>query len=426
MEENARPLRVVLVNHSDTLGGASIVTSRLLEALRDRGVDARLIVYTQTQRDVSYITKLSTRYRRALKFVAERAVIYMRNGFNRDNLFKVSIANTGTWLHRHPWIKEADIIVLNWINQGMLSLNGLKRLGRLNKPIVWTLHDMWCLTGICHHALECENYKQECGQCQFLTGRSSTDLSHSIWKKKQRVYDRVPIHWVPVSNWLADCCRQSSLLRNRPTTVIPNVFPTESFFTDSWVERSTLGLPREGRLILFGAARIDNPIKGINYAIDALNYLFDNDPELSSNTTVVFFGAIRHRALLDRLRFPHVHLGRVSDPMRLRRLYASADVVLSTSLYETLPGTLIEGLAAGCLPVTFDRGGQRDIVDHLKNGYIARYKDIEDVAAGIVWALNQNVDREALHRDIDRRFGPDTVATRYIDLFNQLVKEHRR
>ena len=116
-------------------------------------------------------------------------------------------------------------------------------------------------------------------------------------------------------------------------------------------------------------------------------------------------------------------MGRVDDPKLVRQLYASSDVVLSTSLYETLPGTLIEGQAAGCLPVTFGRGGQGDIVTHRVDGYIAEYPDPKDIARGILWALNAKVDRQALHDSVGRRFGAESVAKRYIDLYTRLLEK---
>ena len=51
-------------------------------------------------------------------------------------------------------LKEADIINLHWINGGFLSLKSLEKLSELNKPVVWTLHDMWAFTGGCHYNSE--------------------------------------------------------------------------------------------------------------------------------------------------------------------------------------------------------------------------------------------------------------------------------
>lgn len=421
-ETNAgnRPLKVCLISHSDTIGGASMVTYRLMHALRQEGVDARMIVYAKTT-DSPEVVCLGSRNMRGIKFMLERGRIALSNGFSRENLFKVSIANVGQRVADHPWVREADVICLAWINQGLLSINGIRALGRLGKPIVWTMHDMWCLTGICHHAFECGNYRQQCGNCRFLGVGGAHDLSNSVWRKKKKLYDEVPVTFVAVSNWLAGCARASSLLGDSDVRVIPNAFPVNTFSTKAKKPSAMLPFSSDEQLIVMGAARLDDPIKGFSYAIDALNILFDNRPDIARSARAVFFGNLRDRSLLDRLRFPYVYLQRINDTGVLSDLYASAKVVLSTSLYETLPGTLIEGQAAGCLPVTFGHGGQADIVTHLKDGYIAEYLDAESVAKGIIWALNRRVDREALHESVRERFAASKIARRYIDLFNELL-----
>lgn len=421
VKQTGKPIKVILICHSDKLGGASIVTMRLMQALRNEGVDARMLVYTKMSDDEN-VALMSTRGMRGFKFMVERARIALSNGFSRKNLFKVSIANTGMHVDKHPWVKEADIIALNWINQGLLSLKGLERLGRLGKPIVWTMHDMWSLTGICHHAFECEGFKKECGKCMFLRSKKANDLSHSVWKRKHRLYSEVPITFIAVSNWLAERARSSSLLRDTDVRTIPNAFPVKSFHTEPEGSISTMRFNPSQNIIVMGAARLDDPIKGLSYAIEALNYLFDNRPDISRNAIAVFFGDIRDREHFDNLRFPHIYLGRISDSKLLRNIYASSKVVLSTSLYETLPGTLIEGQAAGCLPVTFGRGGQRDIVTHLQDGYIAEYKNARSVADGIVWALGSKADRRKLHDSVAERFAASTVARKYIKLFEELIQ----
>lgn len=413
-------MKVVFISHSDLLGGASVVTYRLMHALREQGVDARMVVYTKVSND-PFVENLSTRYIRGLKFMSERARIMLSNGLSRTDLFKVSIANVGLPLHHHPWVKEADVIALGWINQGLLSIRGIKRLGKLGKPIVWTMHDMWCMTGICHHAFECDHYREKCGDCRFLGVGGKNDLSHKVWCKKCKLYHQVPITFVAVSNWLAGKAHKSSLLRGHDVRVIPNAFPINSFYTEPKGLIKAIPIPADKDLILMGAARLDDPIKGIKYAIESLNWLFDNRPDIARRSNAVFFGEIRERSIFDNLRFPHTFIGRISDPLILRDLYASGRVVISSSLYETLPGTLVEGQASGCLPVTFGHGGQGDIVTHLKDGYIADYKDIRNFAEGIAWALEQSVDRGELHESVRRRFASEAVAESYINLFTELL-----
>lgn len=422
---NLKGKKVVLINHADTLGGASVVTFRLLKALRREGVDARMVVYTKTSKEPS-ISIISSRFARGMAFCMERLKILPKIGFNYDNLYKVSTGDFGINVHNHPWVREADIVCLNWINQGLMSLNGINKLQSMGKKIVWTLHDMWTMTGICHHAYECDHYTEKCGNCRFLTGGGSPeDLSHEYWNKKRLTYAKTPITFVTVSHWLEGCARRSSLLREQRIVTIPNAFPTDQFYCHPARYLDNIVATVKPNVIIFGAARLDDPIKGLDYAIDALNYIFDNHPEVANTSAVYFFGQIKNPEALGRLRFSHRHFGIINDFKIIRYLCSVAKVVLSTSLYETLPGTLIEGQAGGAIPVTFGMGGQKDIVEHLKTGYIARYKDSRDIAEGIMWAFKANIPRERLHESVEQRFSSHAVARRYIELFSELIDESK-
>lgn len=368
-EAARRPLKVTIISHSDKLGGAAVVTYRLMRALRNLGIEARMVVFTRHSFDPN-VARLSSRFLRTMRFLWERIRIYLSNGLDRESLFQVSIANTGCSVASHPWVREADVLLLGWTNQGLLSMKGLRKLGRLGKPIVQVMHDMWCITGICHHSRGCMRFEQECGCCPFLRSSNPHDLSNRIWHRKQSIYDGMNITFVAVSSWLEEQSRRSSLLRDHNVVTIPNAFPAESFYTRPKALRRRLPIDYTRKLIVMGAARLDDPIKDLPTAIAALNYIFDNHPKVANESMIVFFGALKNPSAFDDLRFPYIHIGSISDEAVLRELYASAAVVLSTSLYETLPGTLIEGQAAGCVPVTTGQGGQRDIVDHLVNGYI--------------------------------------------------------
>ncbi len=415
-------MKVTLINTSDTLGGAAIVTTRLMDALRNEGIDARMIVHVKNS-DNPYITGISEK-KNTYSFLAERAKIYYRNGFNREDLFKVSTASDGYPLHKHEWVKDADIIVLNWINQGLLSLKGIKKICQMGKPVIWTMHDMWCTTGICHHAHECMGYQSWCGFCPYKkNGKHENDLSRKVWEKKKKLYDNTSIHFVPVSSWLADKCQESMLMRGKSISVIHNALPVESFYTMPKNLNGIFGIDIGRSTVTMGAARLDDPIKGIEYAIEGLNKFAEKYPRWAKNTTALFFGNIRNPEIFKQLKIDYRHLGMITNTDDIRELYASSCVVLSTSLYETLPGTLIEGMAAGCIPVSFGQGGQCDIIDHKYNGYIADYKSAESIADGIMWAFTAEIERSELHEIAKERFSSQSIAQQYIALFNQLLSK---
>lgn len=423
-------MKIVIINKSDSTGGAAVVSSRLLHALRGLGVDARMLV-CEKRHSSPWVEPAASPSRIKRSFLAERLKIFLANGLNRDNLFKVDTASDGLPLHRNRFVREADVICLNWVNQGMLSLRGLRELLRLGKPIVWTMHDMWNFTGICHHAGNCTRWRQTCGLCPFLgTAKSPDDISLSVWNNKKIVYGEAMrlaaasgtrLHFVAVSNWLAGLARSSSLLAGMPLSVIPNAFPVPEH-----PARTHRG---DGKFrVLMGAARLDDPVKGLPILVEATRVLHERYPEDASHLELVTFGNVKDPSALDGIAVTHRHLGVISGEQNIRDTYLEGDAVVSTSLYETLPGTLVEGQVYGCVPVSFGRGGQADIIDHLHTGYIAEWSDdlrtaAARIADGIIWAMRQPADeiRERMYASARSRFDAPVVAARYMSLFESLL-----
>ena len=141
-------MRVLIINTSERIGGAAIAAHRLMEALKNNGIKAKMLVRDK-QTDQISVVQLKKSWWKVWQFIWEPIVIWKANRFKKHNLFAVDIANTGTNISALPEFNQADVIHLHWINQGMLSLTDIRRIIESGKPIVWTMHDMWPFTGIC-------------------------------------------------------------------------------------------------------------------------------------------------------------------------------------------------------------------------------------------------------------------------------------
>ena len=410
-------MKVVIINHSDMQGGAAIVSLRLAHALQEKGVDARMLVIDRQSGD-ALVGVMGSSLRNKWNFLAERLGVFLRNGMRRDTLFKIDTGSHGINIASHPWVKDADVVCLNWVNQGTMSLKGIKQLHDSGKPIVWTMHDMWNCTGVCHYSFECERYKERCHSCPLLKTKGN-DLSTTIQEKKRKLYEQARIHFVAVSHWLAECCKQSTSMADCDLSVIYNAFPINDF-DYTRLENGIEGIPADKKIIVMGARRLDVEVKGFKELIETTQYIAQNKPELAEKIHLVLYGDLHDKSLLNKIEVPCTYLGTIASTQQLSRLYQHSDIVLSTALYENLPGTLIEGQASGCLPVTFGMGGQADIVDHMKTGYIAQYKDPASVAEGIEWAINADVSRQFLHDEVERKFAASKIAGQYIELFKRL------
>lgn len=181
------------------MGGAAIATKRLMQALRSDGLDATMLVRDKTSAD-PHVVALPGRFQQRFNFFAERAGVWAANGFRRRNLFVVDTAAFGTNILRQTLVQEADVVHLNWINQGMMSLTSVAQLLKAGKKVVWTLHDMWPLTGICHHAEDCRGWLASCGNCPKLLRPAAQDLSRQTFEKKMLTYGAARLKIVACSN----------------------------------------------------------------------------------------------------------------------------------------------------------------------------------------------------------------------------------
>ena len=400
---------------------------RLVEALKNNGIKAKMLV-REKQTDRLSVIELKKNWWRMWQFIWERILIWKENQFKKHNLFAVDIANTGTDITAIPEFQAADIIHLHWINQGMLSLNDIQKILQSGKPVVWTMHDMWPCTGICHHARECDKYHQECHHCPYIyKGGGKKDLSNQVFKKKKEIYQLAPVTFVTCSRWLKERASQSALLNGHTIVDIPNPINTGLFKPqNALVARSRMGLPTDKKLILFGSVNVTDKRKGIDYFIESCKLLAEMHPELKEELGVVVYGK-NSEQLKPLIPFQVFPLDFISNEKDLVNIYNAVDLYVTPSLEENLPTTIMEAMACGVPCVGFDVGGIPEMIDHLHNGYVAEYKSAEDLANGVIWTLNESeyrtLSEEACRKAVSN-YSESTIAKKYIDIYNKITGNH--
>ena len=204
-------MRVLIVNTSEKTGGAAVAANRLMDALNNNGVKAKMLVRDKETEDITVVS-LPRSLRLQWNFLWERWCVSWHLHFSRQRLWEVDMATSGTDITRLREFQEADVIHLSWINQGMLSLKNIRKIIRSGKPVVWTMHDLWPATGICHYARGCNRYASACGNCPLLPNKGSkNDLSAKIFRRKKELYHRGAISFVTCSRWLERQAKGSGL-----------------------------------------------------------------------------------------------------------------------------------------------------------------------------------------------------------------------
>jgi len=419
-------MKVLLLNTSERTGGAAIAANRLMKALINTGIEAKTLVLNKQTDDKNVIAIQSSFLKKQFakwNFLWERWIIFVHNRFSRKNLFKVSIANTGFDVSEHPLVKAADIIHIHWINQGFLSLKSIKSLIQLGKPIVWTMHDLWISTGICHYPGKCEKYKTLCCNCPMLLENKIHDLAFKIFSKKSKL-NLNQIQYVGCSRWIADEIKKSNLLKSANILSIPNPIDTNIFYPkDKTAVRKKLQLPVDKRLLLFSAAKISDTRKGGIYFIEACELICRKYPELAQTVEIVLLGK-GDKLFSNEAKITTHTLHYISDDSNLTDVYSAVDIFVIPSLEDNLPNTIMESMACGTPCVGFNTGGIPEMVDHKTNGYITENKSAEDLAQGILWTLFEaNYERlsQNTRQKVVNCYSENVVAKQYIELYKTVI-----
>ncbi|MES2265478.1 MAG: glycosyltransferase family 4 protein [Bacteroidota bacterium] len=419
-------MKVALINTSDSGGGAAEACMRLLKALQLQQVDVTMVVQHKKRAEDAVYTierNIFGKLRSKLNFLLERIPFMLLQERDKQVRFAFSPANAGTDISQSKVIKEADIIHLHWTNSGFLSIKDVKKLIALNKPIVWTLHDMWAFTGGCHYAGPCNHFKNQCGNCYFLREPEDNDLSHEGWlRKKDALSIAKNLSIVTCSHWLGEVAMKSTLLKGFIIQAIPNPIDIELFsHQDKALARSKWGANPSAKIILFGAANINDRRKGISFLVDALHIL--KTQYATQEVEVVIFGKNKHFDTTT-LPFPVKQLNTITSPSDLAEIYSMADVFVSPAIEDNLPNMIMEAMSCSTPVVAFNTGGIPDLIDHQVNGYMAEFKSSIDLAAGLTDVLNPNNHDKyaaAARYKVKRMFNNEKVAGQYIDLYKCIL-----
>lgn len=415
-------MKVLIVNTSERTGGAAVAARRLMEALKNNGVKAKMLVRDKTTENINVVQQPNA-FLRKWNFLRERLSIFLRNGFNREHLFDVSIANTGQDITSLPEFDEAKVIHIHWTNQGMLSVKDIEKILKSGKRVVWTMHDMWAFTGICHYTGSCDKYKTECGQCPQIFSNRDKDLSTKIFRKKKKAYEYSRITFVGCSNWIADKAKQSQIVYNHRVVHIPNAINVNTFCMKSkYDSRIKLGLPVDKKLILFASMKVTDKRKGANHIVEACEIIRRKYSDKVEDIALVVFGK-QSEELKAQIHLPVYSLPFISNEKEIADIYCSADVFVIPSLQENLPNMVMESMSCGTPCVGFNVGGIPEMIDHLRNGYVAEYMSSQDIAEGIIWTMYNDDYEEisALARSkVLSTYSESIVARQYIDIYNSV------
>lgn len=412
-------MKIVHIVAGELDGGAAKGAYNIHKALRKKDIDSFILT---TGRNIykdpyvisvgdSRLSKISNYLRSQLDLLRIRRYKKSLNTIKSSGIppFAVNIL-------KYKQVQDADIINLHWINGGMVNINSLKKV---NKPIVWTVRDMWPLTGICHYALGCERYKIGCGQCFQLCSNKKKDLSYKIIHLKRKISKNIVT--VSVSRWIYEQVSESYPFKNGKNVYIQNCIDTSEFEKiNKETAKNILNLPLDKKIILLGAQNVNDSYKGGKYIKELIEKLD------SQKYFLLLLGRLNTelKELIEKYNFQYKILGFISDILSLRIIYSAADVFVMLSIQDALPKMPVEAMCCGTPVVSFDTSGLKDIVDHKQNGYRAKAFEVNDILNGIQWVSENELYEGLCSNAVEKAttfFNANIVADKYIELYKEIL-----
>lgn len=358
-------MRYVVVSDHELYGGASIATARLVTGLVARGHE---VIWVASEPDggihawrtVVPVTRTTTR---VVKGLLARSPDTVRQPLQA----RLHAQLVGRPLRRVLAALAPDVVNFHNVHEAGWQLAVLDAVPRGTRTL-WTMHDMWSMTGRCAYAYDCR---------RFLTGCDATcptpDEHPALrprfiapaWTERVAVLGRHPdVVAVAPSTWLAREAK-AGMWGAHDVACIPNGVPTDDYVPVARdVARQALGIGCDERVIAVVADNITDRRKGWAILAGALDELRDTP------VRALLVGDNGARAPVPA---PHVAqaFGWVGDPQLQSLVLSAANCLVHPAPVDNLPNVVMEALACGVPVVAFPIGGLPDMVRPGVTGWLA-------------------------------------------------------
>lgn len=402
-------MKILHINTFNQQGGAETIAYSLFKSNRNNTLlvgkksknEPNIIEFKKDFQDkfFTFLTKLKWRFRADDSF---KKILFIEEEFN----------HTYRKLKNLIEYQEADIIHLHNIHGGYFDLSALENIAQ-EKKIVWTLHDMWCMTGGEAHIFENGNYKKGIGKTPYLQvpplKNPLIDRRQHFLELKKQIYSKIApsITFVPVSNWLDKCLHESFVWdKSIPSEVIHNGIDNRIFYKNS-VKNQDL-IPK---ILLFNS---NNIFKGENIFQEVLEKI-EHPFELYVVGNPI---AISNKKLTQLHHFEPI-----SDRIKLATLYNSIDVLLFPSKADNFPLVPIEAMACGVCVLASDVGGIPEIIKHQQTGFL--FKNKSELTILLNNILNNpnliSTIGEAGSKFVSSNLSLENMVCKYQNLYNKIL-----
>ncbi len=365
-------MNILIINTTYQGGGAEKVTRQLFHGFDDTDINMHLLVGRGEPEDNDY----EVIYDEKIPYFFSRVYGKLAPFRKYDRFATKKILET---IDKY----NIDIVHLQNIHGNYMGIQDVKEISKRCR-VIWTLHDMWAITGHCAHAFECTKWMEgDCSKCPKpdIYPPISSDSANDMLTAKKDSFLGNNIVFVSPSEWLASRFKES-FLKDEKIVVINNGIDVEKFAPGVRLAlRDKHNIPYNKNIILFAASNLNSQFRSFKHLLEALEML-----ENKSDYCLVVLGNCDSEVKFNE-EFTVFQPGYVSDETLMNELYALSDVYITPSLADNFPCTTIESFASGTPVIAFASGGLCEQIDST-TGWLVKTGDSAALADAITKAFS--------------------------------------
>ena len=345
-------MRLLYLNTTYAGGGAEKVTRQIYEGMKKRGHEVYEIVCYNRRGEVED-PQVMVLYRTPLQKIWQRFQTHNRN--NESVTIPYAVHKICQFIKKY----KIEIVHLNNPHDSFLGMKDIQTISRIC-PTVWTLHDLWALTGHCAFPVGCEErWKTGCQTCECLDNypRLRRDVSADLCEKKKKYFTGNKIAFTVPSQWMMEQVKVSYLKDESCSVIVNSLDTTQWQPFEKEKLRQQYGITTSKMVLAFVAADIRVPQKGMELLGEVLRHL---DPE---KYLLLIAGNCGEELENLAKAYETTYFGYISDQRKMNEFYALADVLVNPSTYETFGLVNIEAMASGTPVLAFDVCAMREIIE---------------------------------------------------------------
>jgi len=406
-------LEVLHLATYESFGGAARASKRIYNALIGQPILCYMFTMLKTSKDESVLAVQPKNTHSQLKYIHELLKSNQKQKLEK-NVILESYGEISAEIIDKINTHQAKIVHLHWIN----NLLSIKDIGKINKPIVWTLHDMWPFSGSEHLSYDSDAFFYE--DSTKIT--STVNQSIETFRLKQENWYQQKFTIVAPSNWLAECARRSILFNGCDISVIPCPIDYAIWSPKNQPNscvRFNFDINKK-QILFLGQNVINDSNKGWDLLQEVL-LIFSQSSDIGFELVIVGHSG----EIVSNCPYKIHSIGEISDDEILIDLYSSVDLLVVPSRFEAFSQVTLEAQSCGLPVVGFNIGGIPDILIHKKTGWISSSFDLIDFSEGIHWILKEEVRTKKMgsagRKNVIEKFSSEKVAQQYFELYQKVM-----